>query len=377
MRHTTGTIEPHTSRSRLVTGFLTALGLFFALSFAPGQAHAQGDSEAKKQATEFYKQGTTQFKLGNFDDAIALFKKAYETHPHHAFLFNLGQAYRQKGDCKQAIFFYKGYLAEAGAKAKNRPVVEEHIEELKEICKATEDNKDKEPTGALPPEGDDDDGGDGDGDGDGDRVATADTDGGTVNRRPPGDSGSVTDSLTQPWKPSLLAATVTAGPALLSMGEMVSVGGAQPSVGIGAAYPLSLGDKLSLNIGGVFTYTPVPWVNGATEGTSTIMSALLNIGVRYFVIDKLSIGADVGGGGLFLGGLSDGNVFLPPGSSASGALTMPNVRVALALEYLLTNNLMISAAPFAFSMSSPKEGLRDEIESFNRIEFLVGMGYRM
>lgn len=359
-----------------VRAMLLPLGFILGiLSLALSPASAQDDN-AQKKATEYYKQGTTQFKLGNFDKAIEYFKLAYETSPHHAFLFNLGQAYRQQGDCKQAIFFYKGYLAEAGDKAKNRPLVEQHIKELTEICDATEDSKNKPPDGALSPT-DDNQGGDKGGDtAASDRVATADT--GAENNvststRTHDDGGEIHAALT-PWQPSLLSASLAVGPALVGFGGVDA--GAQPSIGISAGYPLSFG-KIGLTVGAVFTYTPVPWEVDGVQGTSTLASALVNVGVRYWVMDKLAVGMDVGGGGLFLTGLQEGDLFLMPGSEVSGVLSMPNFRAGLAADYLLSNNLMISAAPLIYSLSPAIDGLRPEIESFTRIEFMVGVGYRM
>src|ERR1043165_8535917 len=81
-----------------------------ALLLAPALAHAD-----PKTPDEWYTEGSKQYDLGNFDKAIEAFKKGFELEPSDnkksAYLFNLAQAYRQAGNCKDAQFFYKRYLA--------------------------------------------------------------------------------------------------------------------------------------------------------------------------------------------------------------------------------------------------------------------------
>lgn len=384
--------------SRIVTTVLLPLGVILGLLASPGLANGQGD-EDKKKAKKFYKQGTTQFKLGNFDKAIELFQKAFELSEHPSLLFNLGQAYRQKGDCKRAIFAYKGYLSESGSKARNRKLVESHIEELTKICKAQDNSRDKPPHGVSSTEGNSASGSEGTDSGTSSNSGktTGDTGDGTTDENTGSGvdvaavdkngavsggmqsavvgGGRLEDSM-EPWKPSVLSASVKAGPSLLGFGGGLQVDGARPTISVSAGYPLQFG-KFGVNIGGMFTYTPIQWELDGMSGTSTLMSALFHIGVRYWVIDKLSLGADLAGGGQFLSGLDDGNLFLDPDTEATGALSMPHVRVGVAVEYLLTNNLMITASPFVYSMSPPKDGLRDEVETMTRMEFMLGMGFRM
>jgi tetratricopeptide (TPR) repeat protein len=118
------------------------MGMFAAITVALAAAPAAAQNNAKQRAKTLYQQGKTQFDLGNFDDAVKLFKQAYATSPYPAFLFNIAQAYRQMGDCKQALFFYKRFLTVAGDDAANKQLVEGHIKELSETCKASEEIKD-------------------------------------------------------------------------------------------------------------------------------------------------------------------------------------------------------------------------------------------
>ena len=79
-------------------------------------------------AQEAFKQGQIQYNLGRFEKALEHFSKAYETMPHGAFLFNIGQCHRQLNDHKKAIFFFEGYLR-ALPTAPNRQEVEDLITE--------------------------------------------------------------------------------------------------------------------------------------------------------------------------------------------------------------------------------------------------------
>lgn len=83
----------------LVIGFLCAL--------ASG-AWAQN---IKEQAKQHVADGLAAQKAGRFDDAVAAYQRAYDLVPHPELLFNLGQAYRLKGDRAAAIAHYERYLA--------------------------------------------------------------------------------------------------------------------------------------------------------------------------------------------------------------------------------------------------------------------------
>jgi hypothetical protein len=84
-----------------------------------------------------FDQGTKHYDLGEWDAAIAKFKQVYALMPDPSFLFNLGQAYRQKGACREATTAYKSYLRHA---TDDRAKVEQFIRELAP-CVANEDEK--------------------------------------------------------------------------------------------------------------------------------------------------------------------------------------------------------------------------------------------
>src|SRR5438046_8588062 len=84
--------------------------LFCASVFLPMLAMAD-----PKSADDWYKEGETQYNLGNFDKAADAFKQGYAIEntdsKKPAYLYNVAQAYRQGKKCKDAAFFYKRYLS--------------------------------------------------------------------------------------------------------------------------------------------------------------------------------------------------------------------------------------------------------------------------
>lgn len=358
-----------------------AVALVLLLAGAPAWAQAErGDS--KTEAMTLFKKGRTQYDLGNFDEAVNYFKQAYEVLPHEAFLFNIAQAYRQMGDCKNGLFFYKRYLTVAGENGKNSELVRAQIKELEESCRVIDDMKNQEPLGAMEPGGGDDNqqpehgGGNALGSNAPGTMGDTGRSGSTSGSASSGGIARATRS-GRSQRPSLIASSFELGPAFLDIGDL-DITGAQLSIGIGAGYPLELG-KVDVNVGGLFTYTPVPWSNGqtGTSGTSSLTSLLINVGARYWVLDKLAVRGELGAGALFLGGLKEGNVFVPPGTMATGVLTMFNVRIGLGAEYQLTDHLVLSASPLVYSYSAAKAGLRPEIDGFTRFELMAGIGYRL
>jgi tetratricopeptide (TPR) repeat protein len=55
-------------------------------------------------------QGRQYHDAADYDRAIASYKEAYELAPSPGLLFNMGQAYRLKGDCDDAAIMYRSYL---------------------------------------------------------------------------------------------------------------------------------------------------------------------------------------------------------------------------------------------------------------------------
>ncbi len=115
---------------------------------APAVARAQaGEDTARAEAEAHFRTGETHYNLAEYDDAIREFKVAYELSKEPLLLFNLAQAYRLKGDCGQAVRFYRTYLRLAPADGQNRPAAEQLLATLGDC--STRSGK-PEPT-PLPP----------------------------------------------------------------------------------------------------------------------------------------------------------------------------------------------------------------------------------
>ena len=350
-----------------------------------------------KTADDWYKEGETQYNLGNFDKAADAFKEGYtlETvdNKKPAYLYNVAQAFRQGKKCKDAAFFYKRYVSLKDQDTvkpltpEKRTEIEGWITELEECEKNQESIAHKTPDTTIPPgpntkptgtnptttnpttkpvptgsgtkvaEG----GGDGDGDGEGSA-----TDGGDVH-------GSTTVE-----QPKLLSLRFTAGVAKVGAGDTTVP--IEPTFNLFAGYPIAVSPELVIDVGANLTFTPVPYTNGATmeKKTAQLISALADVGATYKVAPKIALRGDLGVGVLVFGGISDaGNPFTQMGASTSGALGMFAVRVAASVDYAFTPNVYGTLTPIAFSYSPAKTGLRDDIKSLTRLDFMLGVGYRM
>jgi tetratricopeptide (TPR) repeat protein len=96
---------------------------------------ARGDEPARSpghaaEARELARTGIRLYEIGEYDDAIAQFKKSYAADPNPMILFNLAQAYRFKRDWTQAQRMYENYLR-LMPHPPNRAVVQALIVEMK------------------------------------------------------------------------------------------------------------------------------------------------------------------------------------------------------------------------------------------------------
>lgn len=113
------------------------------LLLSAGHASAQTPSEAdRKKAAALYAEGQNHYDLARFDQAITAWAAAYELSREPVLLYNIAQAHRLKGDCKQALAVYRSYLR-VSPTASNRTQTEDHIAAM-EKCIAT---------GTAPPRG--------------------------------------------------------------------------------------------------------------------------------------------------------------------------------------------------------------------------------
>jgi hypothetical protein len=331
-------------------------------------ASAQGADPAEKESLESYQKGVTAYDLGKFDEAVQAFQKAYEIKPTPAYLYNIAQAYRQKGDASKAVFFYKRYLQKA-PDAKNRDVVERRIAELEELAKKQEESKTKPPnsldgekgTESPPPE----------------PPPAPRT---VVAQAPPAGeetspSPETTVSSAATPGPSVARLALEAGTAFVSLGDGPDVP-VQLSIRAGGAYTLHFG-SLALDLGAAGTLVPVPFetLDRASTGTAMLIGLLANAGVRAPVASGLELRGELGAGVVLMSGLVAGNPFTE-GGAESGMLAMPHVRVAGGLDYAVAQDLMLTLTP-AFGWSAAAADLDSKISSIIRFDVLLGVAYTL
>jgi hypothetical protein len=327
-------------------------------------------------ARKSFDEGERAYNLGEFPRAVELFKQAYEQWPEPAFLFNVAQTYRQIGDCKQALFFYKRFLSlkEQDTKKPIRPQLKEEVE--KRIAEL-EDCMKRE-LAAKPPQ-QLDNGGTPTGTG---TTGTGTTGTGTTTSATgtTTDGGQIVDSDGGPdhpadAKPSMLSVRALAGASKLSAGDLDTK--VQFAAGLIGGYPLSLGDKLSLELGAAFGFTPVPYTTTDNmEGTGSMIELMANAAPSFAVIPKLSLRADVGIGVLLFGGLTEPMNPFTGDAAATGALTVFHLRTALSVDYAVTPNILVTATPIAFAYSPAPDGFDPSISSLTNLTFMAGIGYQ-
>lgn len=389
--------------------------------------------DPRERAKEFYVRARKNYDLGKFRRAVALFTRAYEELADPAFLFNIAQSYRQLDDCKQALFFYKRYMSvQKDIPPDNKRDVEGHIASLEICVKNQVDIRNRPPDGTAPPDlgggnntgggtgntgggggtgntgggntgggggdtaggaGNTGGGGGGSGGGDtggGDRVAGGgDLGGGGGGDDGGGDDGGGDDGGgddggggeqpgTTAAKPSKIALFARGGGAKVSAGDL-PFPALLAAISITAGYPIAVGDKLALDVGAGFGFTPVPWSGAMNEsGTASLTTIAAHVGATYEVAPKIGLRGELDVGVTLFGGLDEGNPFTLGGAAPSGALTMLNVRAGLAGEYAITPAVSAVVTPIAFAFSPAKaDTFVPGVDSFTRLEFLVGLGYRM
>jgi hypothetical protein len=361
-------------RTALITGVLLAAGV----------AHAEPERKAPTTAEGWYEEGGTQYTLGNFDKAVEAFKNGFELETDDtkkpAYLYNIAQAYRQANDCKNSVFFYKRFLA-LKANEVAKPLAPERRAEVDgwirdgEACMKQQDalrtklpdatmkpgDEAKKPVVQPPPPhpvkpvvvaraGGEDEGG-------------GDEDGGAVH-------------ALSPDTPRLVSVRFVAGGTHVSAGDLSFP--LQATAALVGGYPISINDKLIIEPGLGFTFTPAPYdAMGGASTTGKMFGVFANGGARYEVAPKIGVRGDLGLGLLVFSGLEAGNPFTENGAGTSGALSMFHLRAAVSADYLITPNLAATVTPFAFGYSPAKAGFRDGISSITSIDFMVGVGYRM
>ncbi len=87
---------------------------------------------ADPAARNHHERATVLYDLGQFEEAIAEYRKGYEQTALPVFLFNIAQAYRQLGENDKALFFYRRYLS-IHPEAENRAQVAARVAEIEQL----------------------------------------------------------------------------------------------------------------------------------------------------------------------------------------------------------------------------------------------------
>jgi len=370
---------------RYTAAFASALLLALA---CPSLVHAQGTADqaaAKATAMKLYEEATTKYNIGEWDEAVRLYKEAYGAFPAPEFLFNIGQSYRQKNDCKNGLFFYKRYLANK-PDAANREQVEGFIRDLETMCKNQDQVRDKPPSNPVPP----------DGSNGGGSVTTGAT-GGTATTgaaTTTTTTTTATDTATSTGSAAtsggdmsvvavanaptgLVAMHAEAGLGIVSMGDLETT--SQMTIKLGAGYPLAFG-PIGLEVGGAATFTTLQWETLASDtGTALLWSMMANARGSYHLaaVQGLSLEAELGLGILTFSGLEDeaAPIFLEPGKIADGSPSMFHLRIAVGAAYEIMPGIAVTLQPLAFAYSPTADGFL--ASSINRFDFLAGVVYRL
>ena len=107
-------------------------------------------ADNKEAAKEAYTEGKRQYDLGEYDAALAAFKKAYLNYEEPVFLFNIAQCYRAMGDKPAAARTYRAFLRN-WPKAPNKEQVERIIAQLDAAIAQDASARAAPPPDTLPP----------------------------------------------------------------------------------------------------------------------------------------------------------------------------------------------------------------------------------
>jgi tetratricopeptide (TPR) repeat protein len=128
------------------------LASILAVALSSGAAFAQKESGKETgnaaAARDKFEAGKKAYRLGDFDEAILQWKAGYTIKDDPVFLYNIAQAYREKGDFNKAIFYYESYLKEAPSSS-IRGQIEQKLAELRKVVKEQQATQTKPPTGPL------------------------------------------------------------------------------------------------------------------------------------------------------------------------------------------------------------------------------------
>jgi hypothetical protein len=349
------------------------------LALCPGVARADDTQRAK----ELFTQGTTLFTVGEFDKAIEAWQEGYKAKPDPGFLYNIGQAYRLKGDPAKAIFFYRGYLRNS-PKAANRADIEAKIAALQ---KEMNEPKSASPAPVAPP------------------PAPAPVTPGAAPPRvvapPPAPAPAPVAPPPAPT-PSLPGVVAPEPPAPISEPPLppaprentpwdvgaalgfhkwtsgLNIKGSAPAqfafdLGGGYTFGGDASGLASFRLGAFFDVTSLGEGSGATANKISFTSLLAEPSVRIRLADRrVYLTGELGIGLLAVGGLKKTSVVLAPNvGSVTGTISTFELRPAVGLQVHLSPGLVAFMSPALSFVPKPK----NFFDSLGRFELMFGLAY--
>jgi tetratricopeptide (TPR) repeat protein len=106
--------------------------LFIAALAARASVAGEAAAEARP-GRALFERAESKFNVGRFDEALVDYQAAYDAEPLPAFLFNIGQCYRNMGNYERAQFFFRRYTA-LDPRSPNRPAADRLIAEMDRLA---------------------------------------------------------------------------------------------------------------------------------------------------------------------------------------------------------------------------------------------------
>ena len=123
--------RPRTLAARIVPILAVAITLAALFTLPAAQlAHAETPAAVKK-AGKHFQRGVALYNETDYRAALVEFRRAYETAPNSAVLYNIGQTYYQLQSYAQALTTFERYLAESGDAATHKKEVDDTVEILR------------------------------------------------------------------------------------------------------------------------------------------------------------------------------------------------------------------------------------------------------
>ncbi len=324
---------------------------------------AMPDAHADKDASKVhYAEAKKKYNLGEFDEAIELFKKAYSEHAAPAYLYNIAQAYRQSGNCPKALFFYERFLAEKPGLSQEG-AIRGYVEALRKECPDDGSN-----VGALN-EVDD-------------PVAKPAPSAKSEPSKQPhvADSAPEPKGDAEPTRVSKVAAVpreplvrlgVEGGLAMVDMGDVITP--ATPELAVAANYIHALG-SVELRAGARVALQNMPYE--AMDGTANMRLThyQATLGAAYPLGDALRVGGDVAVGMLGISDLEVGNPFSLGAAERAGDSAFA-FGLRAEVEYALASSIGLSGG-LRYGTASVGENFAEDIASIGTLSVLGGARYR-